>query len=108
MYLNDNKNDIIAIRDYYETISVDDVSNYIYDATNFRLRELSLGYTFRNLFGSYKDLNLSFVCRNLFFLYKDAPVDPDISLSTGNGLGGIDVFNHPSGRSFGLNLKVNL
>jgi hypothetical protein len=84
------------------------MDNYVYDATNFRLRELSLGYTFRNLFGNYKDLNLSFVCRNLFFIYRDAPVDPDISLSTGNGLGGIDVFNHPSGRTFGLNIKLNL
>ena len=108
MYLNDNKNDIIAIRDYYEFISVDDVSNYIYDATNFRLRELSLGYTFRNLFGDYKNLSISFVCRNLFFIYRDSPVDPDVSLSTANGLGGIDMFNHPSSRSFGLNIKLNL
>ena len=107
MYLNEGR-DLVAIEDYYYDLGTRDASSYIYNATNFRLRELSLGYTFRNLFGSYKDLNLSFVCRNLFFLYKDAPVDPDISLSTGNGLGGIDVFNHPSGRSFGLNLKVNL
>ncbi|MBQ2290106.1 MAG: SusC/RagA family TonB-linked outer membrane protein [Bacteroidaceae bacterium] len=108
MYLNDNKNDIIAIRDYYEFIGTEDVTNYIYDATNFRLRELSLGYTFRNLFGDYKNLSISFVCRNLFFIYKEAPVDPDVSLSTANGLGGIDMFNYPSSRSFGLNIKLNL
>ena len=108
MYLNDNKNDIIAIRDYYEFISTDVISNYIYNATNFRLRELSFGYTFRNLFGDYKNLSISLVCRNLFFLYREAPVDPDVSLSTANGLGGIDMFNYPSSRSYGLNIKLNL
>ena len=108
MYLNDNKNDIIAIQDYYDFIGTEDVTNYIYDATNFRLRELSLGYTFRNLFGDYKNLSISFVCRNLFFIYREAPVDPDVSLSTANGMGGIDMFNYPSSRSFGLNIKLNL
>ena len=107
MYLNEGR-DIVAIQDYYDFVGSSYAGSYIYDATNFRLRELSLGYTFRNLFGDYKNLNISFVCRNLFFIYKDAPVDPDISLSTGNGLGGIDVFNYPSARTFGLNIKLNL
>ena len=107
MYLNDGR-DLVSIEDYYYDLGTRDASTYIYNATNFRLRELSLGYTFRDLFGENKNLSLSFVCRNLFFIYKDAPVDPDISLSTGNGLGGIDVFNHPSARSFGLNIKLNL
>ena len=107
MYLNEGR-DLVAVEDYYTFVGGSDASSYIYDATNFRLRELSLGYTFRNLFGEYKNLNVSLVCRNLFFLYKDSPVDPDVSLSTANGLGGIDVFNYPSARSFGLNIKVNL
>ena len=104
MYIN-NGRDLVSIKKYYEDRTFD---NYIYDATNFRLRELSLGYTFRNLFGEYKNLSLSFVCRNLFFIYKDSPVDPDISLGTGGGLGGFDMFNLPSTRSFGFNLKLNL
>ena len=107
MYLNGGR-DMVAVEDYYTFVGSSDAGSYIYDATNFRLRELSLGYTFRNLFGEYKHLNLSFVCRNLFFLYKDSPVDPDVSLSTANGLGGIDVFNYPSARTFGFNLKLNL
>ncbi|MBR3616424.1 MAG: SusC/RagA family TonB-linked outer membrane protein [Bacteroidaceae bacterium] len=107
MYINEGRN-LVSIEDYYTFVGTSYVGDYIYDATNFRLRELSLGYTFRNLFGEYKNLNISLVCRNLFFLYKDSPVDPDVSLSTANGLGGIDVFNYPSARSFGLNIKVNL
>ena len=107
MYLNEGRN-LVAVQDYYDFVGSSYVGDYIYNATNFRLRELSLGYTFRNLFGSNKNLSLSFVCRNLFFFYKEAPVDPDISLSTANGLGGIDVFNYPSARTFGLNIKLNL
>ena len=49
-------------------------SQYVYDATNVRLRELSFGYTFRNLFGAGKNLNASIIGRNLFFFYKDAPM----------------------------------
>lgn len=107
MYINEGR-DIVSIESYYTKLGEDGIEPYVYDATNFRLRELSFGYTFRNLFGEYKNLNLSFVCRNLFFIYKDSPVDPDVSLSTGNGLGGFDVFNMPSARSYGFNLKLNL
>jgi TonB-linked SusC/RagA family outer membrane protein len=80
---------------------------YVYDATNVSLRELALGYTF-NLKNNkiFKTANLSLVGRNLFFFYKDAPFDPNISLSTGNGLQGIDVYAAPSTKSIGLNLNV--
>ncbi|WP_228520907.1 TonB-dependent receptor [Flavobacterium sp. HJJ] len=80
---------------------------YIYNATNVSLRELALGYTFDLKNNKiFKTANLSLVGRNLFFFYKDAPFDPNISLSTGNGLQGIDVYAAPSTRSIGLNLNV--
>ena len=61
---------------------------YMYDATNLRLREVSLNYTFPKKWMQktkvLKDLQLAFVARNLCFLYKKAPFDPDLVLSTGN------------------------
>lgn len=98
---------------YYETVGNNNfnspyaVENYVYDATNVRLREMTLGYTFRNLFGVGKNLTASIIGRNLFFFYKDAPMDPDISAGTGNGMQGVDMFALPTSRSFGLNLKLN-
>ena len=80
---------------------------YAYSQTNFRLRELSLGYTFRNLLGNGNDLNLSVIARNLFFLYKDCPSDPDTSMSTSNGYAGMGYYRIPATRSFGLNLKLS-
>ncbi len=106
MYINEGR-DLVPIQGYYETIGATDPSSYVYNATNFRLRELSIGYTFRDLFGEGKHLSLSAIGRNLFFIYKDSPVDPDISLASGNGLGAFEYFNLPSARSFGLNLKLN-
>ena len=84
---------------------------YMYNATNIRLRELSLGYTFpRNMIEKskvFQEIQLSFVARNLFFFYKDAPFDPDAVLSTGNDNQGIDVFGMPTTRSLGFNVKLS-
>ena len=107
MYVPDGSGQIVPIQTWYETVGQNNPADYVYNATNFRLRELSFGYTFRNLLGDGKNLTVSFIGRNLFFIYKDAPVDPDISLSNGNGLGAFEIFNLPSARSYGLNLKLN-
>lgn len=106
--LPDGSGRVVPVRGYYEAIgSADSPAEYVYNATNFRMRELSLGYTFRNLLGMNKNLTLSFIGRNLFFLYKDAPTDPDVSLSTLNGLGAFELFNMPSSRSYGFSVKLN-
>lgn len=99
----------IDAQTYYEAVAGKDKAGaeYFYSATNFRLREVSLGYTFRNLIQGSKDLSLSFVARNLFFIYKDSPHDPDMSVSTNNAYQKFDTFGLPATRSYGLNLKVS-
>lgn len=80
---------------------------YVYDATNVSFRELSIGYKFDVAKVPFlQSASLSVVGRNLFFFFKEAPFDPNLSLSTGEGLQGIDVFGMPSSRSIGLNLNV--
>jgi hypothetical protein len=82
---------------------------YMYDATNVRLRELSLGYSFpKNLIEKtkvFRGIDLSLIGRNLFFFRKDAPFDPDAVMSTGNSCQGVDVFGLPTTRSMGFNIK---
>ncbi|MDJ1506700.1 SusC/RagA family TonB-linked outer membrane protein [Xanthocytophaga agilis] len=93
---------------------------FAYDATNFRVREISAGYSFNlpsNLF--IKSARLSFVARNLFWLYRgksllDIPgigkrtmwFDPDMNLGNGN-FQGVEYGTLPSTRSLGLNLKLS-
>ena len=83
---------------------------YMYDATNFRLRELALGYTFPKRWMEatkfFRDIQLAFTARNLFFIYKKAPFDPDLILSTGNDNQAIEVYGMPTTRSMGFSLRV--
>ena len=91
---------------------------FTYDATNVRVRELSLGYRFAlSNTSAFKHLTVSLVGRNLLFLYRgnsilDIPgvptrkmnFDPDINLGAGN-FQGIEYGNIPSTRSIGVNFK---
>lgn len=92
---------------------------YTYDATNFRVRELSLGYNIPLRISLIKSARLSAVARNLLWLYRgknklDIPgmdkrkmwMDPDMSLYNGNSLMGVEYGAMPSTRSIGLNLQV--
>ncbi|MBD0725088.1 SusC/RagA family TonB-linked outer membrane protein [Flavobacterium sp. L1I52] len=81
---------------------------FIYDATNIRLRELVFGYTMpksllkNSVFSSF---NVSLVARNLFFIVNKAKYfDPEQGAGTGN-LQGIESFNIPSTRDYGVNVK---
>ena len=94
---------------------------FVYDATNVRLRELSLGYRFAKLPVSFiKDAKLSVVGRNLFFFYRgfaklDLPgidkrkafFDSEVNLFNSN-LQGFEYGTLPPTRSIGLNLKLSL
>ncbi|NSL90478.1 SusC/RagA family TonB-linked outer membrane protein [Chitinophaga sp. Mgbs1] len=82
---------------------------YLYDATVVRLRELSLGYAVPSKVlgkGFVRSLRLSLIGRNLWYISKKAPYDPEVTMSTNNGLAGVDMFGLPATRSFGLNLNV--
>ncbi len=85
---------------------------YMYDATNIRLRELSVGYTLPKSIisgkGTIKNVKVNLIGRNLFFFTKKAPFDPDLTFSTGVGLQGVDVFSIPTTRSLGVSLSVDL
>ena len=79
---------------------------YTYSATNFRLQELSLGYTLpAKWFRDQMRMTVSFVGRNLWMIYCKAPFDPEAVASTGLNYQGIDYFMMPSLRSLGFSVK---
>lgn len=98
-------------KDFYTAISGRNgcTEYYMFDATNIRLRELSVGYSLPKKIlrksNIFEDVELSLIGRNLFFFKKKAPFDPDAILSIRNDNQGIDVFGLPSTRSFGFNVK---
>ena len=85
------------------------VDLYNHDATNSRLREFSLGYTFpmRNT-DLIKSIKISATGRNLFFIYNGCDwFDPDVTYNTSaNGQGAENAFM-PGTRTLGFNLKVS-
>jgi TonB-linked SusC/RagA family outer membrane protein len=83
------------------------LGEYVYDATNVTLREVSVGYNIPNPGEFFESVKISLIANNLLFLYKDAPFDPNIASSTGIGLQGVDIYGQPSTRSIGLNINVN-
>jgi TonB-linked SusC/RagA family outer membrane protein len=81
---------------------------YIYSATVARLREVSLAYSIPVRKYGISKLRFSLTGRNLLYLYREAPYDPELLMSTGNGLSGIDIFNQPAIRNFGFALNVTI
>ncbi|KAF2340808.1 SusC/RagA family TonB-linked outer membrane protein [Flavobacterium tistrianum] len=99
----------MSAQNYYSSVGdrAGATGEYMYKATNVKLGELSLGYTFDfSKTTIFKAVNVSLVGKNLFFFYKDAPFDPNVTLSSGEGLQGVDIFGLPSTRSIGVNLNL--
>ncbi len=82
-------------------------SQYYYSATNLRMREVSLGYTFSDFSNLFKSIDVSIVGRNLFILYKKAPFDPEVGVSASQGDEGIIAYDLSPTRTVGFNLRVN-
>lgn len=105
--LPDGSGHKIPVENYYTTIGASPMEDHVYNATNFRMRDISLSYDFTNLFGKDRGLTAQFSVKNAFFIYKDSPIDPDISVSAANGYSGIDCYSLPTTRSYALTLKFN-
>lgn len=98
-------------KEYYQTIAAPNggaSSMYVYSATNVRLSELTIGYDvpISRWTNVIKGLNVSFIGRNLFFFYNKAPLDPEVTASTGTYFQGIDYFMQPSLRNLGFSVKL--
>lgn len=79
----------------------------IYDATNIRLREVSIGYRLPITWNGIQQASVALTGRNLFFFTNNAPYDPELNTTTGVGGQGLDIFGLPTTRQYGLTLKVS-
>lgn len=96
---------------YYKTIGLNRLgAYYLYDATNIKLQELSIGYTLpKKVLGKvFSSAKVSLIARNLFTIYRTAPYDSDMAGGTGTYSAGGDNFMPPSMRSIGFNLSLGL
>lgn len=103
----------VSAQDYWQTIASPTGTEalgayYVYDMTNIRLAEVSLGYDIpvSKAVKWIEGLNVALVGRNLALLYCKAPFDPEQVSNAGNYGAGIDLFMTPSTRNLGFSVKV--
>lgn len=99
----------VTAQEYWTGIT-DITEAFIYDATNARLREVSLGYTLpRKLLTKtpFTNVKASFVARNLFMIYhKTKGFDPDAGFSNSSSVQGVEFASMPTMRSLGFNISI--
>ena len=85
----------------------------IYDATVYRLREVSLGYDLpKTIWGKLpiKGITVSLTGRNLWFLAPNVPrytnFDPEVNSFGSTNVQGIELSAAPTTRRFGFNVNV--
>ncbi|MGM9748618.1 MAG: SusC/RagA family protein, partial [Candidatus Cryptobacteroides sp.] len=104
-----NGNDLMDANKWFTAIGSGDTvpQYYTYSATNVRLQEATIGYTFpRKLMKDVCDITLQLVGRNLWMIYNKAPFDPESIATTGSYYQGIDYFMNPATRNFGFNIRI--
>jgi iron complex outermembrane receptor protein len=73
---------------------------YVQNAAFFRIDNITLGYTFQNLFGAKTSGRVYAVCQNPFVFTKYKGLDPEVA-------GGIDLDVYPRPVSFQLGVNLN-
>ena len=83
---------------------------FTYDATNIRLRNITLGYTFsKNLLKKtpFQKLRLSATCNNVWMIVSHLPgIDPESVAATNTNAVGFENGGAPTNRSYTFNLTV--
>ena len=83
---------------------------FTYDATNIRLRNITLGYTFNRVMlkkTPFQRLNLSATCNNVWMIHYNLPgIDPESVSATNTNATGFENGAAPTSRSFTFNVTV--
>ncbi len=83
----------------------------VFDATTYRLRELSLSYELpkklisKTPFGS---VSIGLSGRNLYFYAPNAPGDPGVNSQGAGNIQGLDLNGAPQTRNYGFNIRITL
>ncbi|CCH55287.1 TonB-dependent receptor plug [Fibrisoma limi BUZ 3] len=83
----------------------------VFDATNYRLREVSLNYTLpkgllnKTPFGT---ISVGVSGRNLFFYAPNYYTDPEVNTQGAGNIQGLDLNGPPNARNYGVNLRLTL
>ena len=112
---NGQPNDITAEYNQFYWSNIEGYGNvnepFVEDATWFRLRDVTLSYSFDNQFTrsiGLRDATVSFWGRNLILITPYSGIDPETNLYGQNNSLGVEYYNNPGGRSFGVEISLSL
>ena len=98
------------LKQFSEVFSNGIIKDMVLDASNVRLREVTLNYNLPSKFlkkSVFQSASVSLYGRNLFFLYNAAgDIDPESSYTSNPTGAALEHSGLPSTRSMGVNLKV--
>ena len=75
---------------------------FIEDASFFRMDDINLGYTFREIGNWGGNIRVAASCQNVFVLTKFSGIDPEVS-----GTSGVSNTFWPRPRTYSLRLNIN-
>lgn len=99
----------IPAQTYWQTLGGLQSEFNVYDATVFRMREISIGYDIpvaRSLHINY--LRLSLFANNVFFVAPNSMIDPEVNTQGAGNIRGLEFQSAPNARTMGANLKISL
>ena len=100
---------VITTNDYYFR-GFPGFEKGVFDASVFRLREATIGYTFpKTMFTKLpiETLNLTLIGRNLWMYAPNIPhIDPELNAYGADNRQGVDFYYMPNARRYALSLKV--
>lgn len=83
----------------------------VYDATTFRMRDISIGYDLpASLIDRLKlnSVKLTLFANNVFYVSPNAFFDPQVNTQGAGNIRGLDLQSVPNARTIGAGLKVSL
>jgi outer membrane receptor protein involved in Fe transport len=106
------KNNIqIPAQTYWQVLGGLQSEFNVYDATTFRMRDISLSYDLPNTLIQKLKLNsvkLTLFANNVFYVSPNAFFDPQVNAQGAGNIRGLDLQSVPNARTVGAGLKVSL
>ena len=87
-----------AVNDTYQYMT----DLFIEDASFFRMDDINLGYTFKEIGSWGGNIRVAASCQNVFVISNYSGIDPEI-----NGTDGVDRTFWPRPRTFAIRLNIN-
>lgn len=101
----------IPAQTYWQTLGGLQSEFNVYDATTFRMRDISIGYDLPAALMSKMKISsarIGIFANNVFFIAPNAFFDPQVNTQGAGNIRGLDLQSVPNSRTIGAGLKVSL